>query len=213
MSWDSELEAFAKYYATKCIWEHHKERGQQGENFFAMSGNLDVKTAVENWYSEYQYYNMTTSTCEEGQLCGHYTQVVWANSEHVGCGTVFCETLEILNDTDLHLVVCNYEPPHFVLGFPEDERHIAHWLLGLQLWLGRGCTLAPLHRDQKQKCLLMKIQFHKCNTFQKGSMAPLGLHINHQATVKVYTNHEGLSLFYNKLCNFCYCFGHSKARL
>ncbi|XP_061469310.1 peptidase inhibitor 16-like isoform X2 [Rhineura floridana] len=111
MSWDSELEAFAKYYATKCIWEHHKERGQQGENFFAMSGNLDVKTAVENWYSEYQYYNMTTSTCEEGQLCGHYTQVVWANSEHVGCGTVFCETLEILNDTDLHLVVCNYEPP------------------------------------------------------------------------------------------------------
>ncbi|XP_042317411.1 peptidase inhibitor 16 [Sceloporus undulatus] len=116
MNWDPELETFAKDYATKCIWEHNKERGRRGENLFAMSGDLEVKTIVESWYNEYQYYNMTTLTCEEGQMCGHYTQVVWANSERVGCGTVFCETLEVLNDTDMHLVVCNYEPPGNVKG-------------------------------------------------------------------------------------------------
>lgn len=73
--WDPELEGFAKNYATKCIWEHNKERGRRGENLFAMSGDLDVKRAVQEWYDEHQYYNMTTSICEEGQMCGHYTQV------------------------------------------------------------------------------------------------------------------------------------------
>ncbi|XP_020651059.3 peptidase inhibitor 16 [Pogona vitticeps] len=116
MSWDPELEAFAKDYATKCIWEHNKERGQRGENLFAMSGDLDVTLVVENWYNEYQYYNISTLACEEDQMCGHYTQVVWARSERVGCGTVFCKTLENLNDTDMHLVVCNYKPPGNVKG-------------------------------------------------------------------------------------------------
>uniref|UniRef100_A0ACB8FF87 Peptidase inhibitor 16 n=1 Tax=Sphaerodactylus townsendi TaxID=933632 RepID=A0ACB8FF87_9SAUR len=111
VSWDSELEAFAKDYATKCIWEHNKERGWRGENLFTMSGDLTVKTAVENWYNEYQYYNMTTLICAEGEMCGHYTQVVWASSNRVGCASVLCETLEVLNETNMHLVVCNYEPP------------------------------------------------------------------------------------------------------
>ncbi|KAL8168415.1 UNVERIFIED_CONTAM: Peptidase inhibitor 16, partial [Gekko kuhli] len=74
-SWDPELETFAKDYATKCIWGHNKERGWRGENLFAMTGDLNVETAVENWYNEYQHYNMTTLTCAEGQMCGHYTQV------------------------------------------------------------------------------------------------------------------------------------------
>uniref|UniRef100_A0A8D0KN54 Peptidase inhibitor 16 n=1 Tax=Salvator merianae TaxID=96440 RepID=A0A8D0KN54_SALMN len=116
MSWDPELEAFAKDYATQCIWEHNKNRGRRGENLFATSADLDVKIVVDTWYNEYLFYNMTTSTCEEGQMCGHYTQVVWANSERVGCETVFCDTLENLNDTDMHLVVCNYEPPGNVKG-------------------------------------------------------------------------------------------------
>ncbi|ETE64476.1 Peptidase inhibitor 16, partial [Ophiophagus hannah] len=87
MRWDSELEAFAKNYSTKCTWEHNKERGYRGENLFAMSGNLDLEKAVEDWYIEYQYYNYSTLACIEGKMCGHYTQVVWATSERVGCGT------------------------------------------------------------------------------------------------------------------------------
>ncbi|XP_062974992.1 peptidase inhibitor 16 [Elgaria multicarinata webbii] len=116
LSWDPELEAFAKDYAEKCAWKHNEERGQRGENLLATSGDLDLENAVEEWYKENQYYNMTTLTCEEDQMCGHYTQVVWATSERVGCGTVFCETLHLTNDTDMNLLVCNYEPPGNVIG-------------------------------------------------------------------------------------------------
>ncbi|XP_007423048.1 peptidase inhibitor 16 [Python bivittatus] len=117
MRWDSELEAFAKDYSTKCIWEHNKERGLRGENLFAMSGReLDLERAMDEWYNEYQFYNISTLTCKEGEMCGHYTQVVWATSERVGCGTTFCKTLELTNDTDMHLFVCNYEPPGNIRG-------------------------------------------------------------------------------------------------
>ena len=74
-SWDTELEAFAQAYAEKCIWDHNKERGRRGENLFAMAPTLDLEFAVEDWNGEEKYYNLTTSTCDPGQMCGHYTQV------------------------------------------------------------------------------------------------------------------------------------------
>ncbi|KAG6935385.1 peptidase inhibitor 16, partial [Chelydra serpentina] len=86
MSWAPDLEAFAKAYAAKCIWGHNKERGRRGENLFAITDEMDVEVALEQWYNEHEHYNLTTSKCTVGQMCGHYTQVVWANSERVGCG-------------------------------------------------------------------------------------------------------------------------------
>lgn len=74
-SWDTELEALAQAYAEKCIWDHNKERGRRGENLFAMAPTLDLEFAVEDWNGEEKYYNLTTSTCVPGQMCGHYTQV------------------------------------------------------------------------------------------------------------------------------------------
>ncbi|XP_013915640.1 PREDICTED: peptidase inhibitor 16 [Thamnophis sirtalis] len=116
MRWDSELEDFAKNYSTKCTWEHNKERGSRGENLFAMTGNLDLKRAMHDWYIEYRDFNYSTLACEEGKMCGHYTQVVWATSERVGCGTTFCETMGVINETDMHLFVCNYQPPGNIKG-------------------------------------------------------------------------------------------------
>lgn len=75
-SWDTELEAFAQAYAEKCIWDHNKERGRRGENLFAMAPTLDLEFAVEDWNGEEKYYNLTTSVCVPGQMCGHYTQVL-----------------------------------------------------------------------------------------------------------------------------------------
>ncbi|XP_070604972.1 peptidase inhibitor 16 isoform X2 [Erythrolamprus reginae] len=76
-----------------------------------MTGKLDLETAVKDWFIEYEYFNYSTLACQEGEMCGHYTQVVWATSERIGCETTFCETLELINDTDMHLLVCNYQPP------------------------------------------------------------------------------------------------------
>lgn len=42
--------------------------------------------AVDDWDSEKQYYDYSTNSCADGQMCGHYTQNVWAGSTTVGCG-------------------------------------------------------------------------------------------------------------------------------
>ncbi|XP_044129735.1 peptidase inhibitor 16-like [Bufo gargarizans] len=112
LRWDQTLEDLAKSYAAKCIWDHNEERGFRGENLFIMSGSsLDVELGLADWHRERDYYNFTTETCQEGQMCGHYTQMVWANSERVGCGENFCEKLEGFDETNMFLLVCNYEPP------------------------------------------------------------------------------------------------------
>ncbi|KFU92443.1 Peptidase inhibitor 16, partial [Chaetura pelagica] len=116
MTWDVELEAFAQAYAEKCIWDHNKERGRRGENLFAMAPILDLEFAVEDWNAEEKYYNLSTSTCVPGQMCGHYTQVVWASTHQIGCGSKFCEKIEGLETEDMYLLVCNYYPPGNMKG-------------------------------------------------------------------------------------------------
>lgn len=117
MRWDDELAAFAKAYAQKCVWGHNKERGRRGENLFAITDEgMDVPLAVGNWYEEHNYYNFSTATCDPGQMCGHYTQVVWSKTERIGCGSHFCETLQGVEEANIHLLVCNYEPPGNVKG-------------------------------------------------------------------------------------------------
>uniref|UniRef100_A0A8C3KQI7 Peptidase inhibitor 16 n=1 Tax=Calidris pygmaea TaxID=425635 RepID=A0A8C3KQI7_9CHAR len=116
MTWDTELEAFAQAYAEKCIWDHNKERGRRGENLFAMAPTLDLEFAVEDWNAEEKYYNLTTTTCLPGQMCGHYTQVVWASTHQIGCGSKFCEKIEGIETEDMYLLVCNYYPPGNMKG-------------------------------------------------------------------------------------------------
>ncbi|XP_072700749.1 peptidase inhibitor 16 isoform X2 [Ciconia boyciana] len=116
MSWDTELEAFAQAYAEKCIWDHNKERGRRGENLFAMAPTLDLEFAVEDWNGEEKYYNLTTSMCVPGQMCGHYTQVVWASTHQIGCGAKFCEKIDGIETEDMYLLVCNYYPPGNMKG-------------------------------------------------------------------------------------------------
>ncbi|NWY72165.1 PI16 inhibitor, partial [Erithacus rubecula] len=115
-SWDTELEALAQSYAEKCIWDHNKERGRRGENLFAMAPTLELEFAVEDWNGEEKFYNLTTSTCVPGQMCGHYTQVVWSNTHQIGCGAHFCEKIEGIETENMHLLVCNYYPPGNMKG-------------------------------------------------------------------------------------------------
>ncbi|NXD29191.1 PI16 inhibitor, partial [Spelaeornis formosus] len=116
MTWDKELEDLAQSYAEKCIWDHNKERGRRGENLFAMAPILELEFAVEDWNGEEKFYNLTTSTCVPGQMCGHYTQVVWSNTHQIGCGAHFCEKIDGLETENMHLLVCNYYPPGNMKG-------------------------------------------------------------------------------------------------
>lgn len=43
---------------------------------------------------------------------GHFTQIVWKNTKHVGCSTVVCNSLGNVDSSEpLPFTVCNYDPP------------------------------------------------------------------------------------------------------
>ena len=41
---------------------------------------------------------------------------MWSKTERIGCGSHFCETLQGVEEANIHLLVCNYEPPGNVKG-------------------------------------------------------------------------------------------------
>lgn len=67
--------------------------------------------AVGSWGSEKQWYDYATNTCNApaGKSCGHYTQVVWRDSQEVGCAKATCEDFS-------QVWVCNYQPAGNVTG-------------------------------------------------------------------------------------------------
>ncbi|BFZ19714.1 hypothetical protein BsWGS_22753 [Bradybaena similaris] len=125
MAWDSELEKLAQNYADKCIFEHNKARhaikvfDSVGENLYAGTGTFEPAEVVQAWYDEVKDYNYATSKCKTGAMCGHYTQVVWANSLAVGCGVKYCERLQGAEQHGFsrgYNLVCNYGPSGNYVG-------------------------------------------------------------------------------------------------
>ena len=63
---------------------------QAGENLayrYGTSYRPDLKSAVEDavksWADEVKDYDYENNKCSK--VCGHYTQIVWATTEAVGC--------------------------------------------------------------------------------------------------------------------------------
>lgn len=107
--WSSEAAVVAQAWADDlksrgCISEHNPNRGNYGENIY-WSFNLSPtsRDVVDAWGSEIADYDYATNTCATDKVCGHYTQVVWNDTEKVGCGKAFCNAEQIW--------VCNYSPP------------------------------------------------------------------------------------------------------
>ncbi|XP_041051794.1 peptidase inhibitor 16-like [Carcharodon carcharias] len=117
MNWDKDLEEMAVKYAQECTWGHNKNRGRTGENLYLINTSpLDLKAAIEKWYLEVADYTYETMDCAPQKKCGHYTQLVWANSDKVGCGCHFCDEVKGLEINNLSILVCNYLPPGNVIG-------------------------------------------------------------------------------------------------
>lgn len=112
LTWDPELAEIARQYAQNCRWEHSQAPGL-GENLYASTFPADLDEAVESWASEDAYYDYGSNTCTN--VCGHYTQVVWRETERVGCGYADCGSIEGLGWSG-RVWVCNYEPAGNVNG-------------------------------------------------------------------------------------------------
>ncbi|XP_019508742.1 PREDICTED: glioma pathogenesis-related protein 1 [Hipposideros armiger] len=120
MTWDPVLAQVAKAWARNCKFQHNIQLQQPhklhpnftslGENIW--TGSLSIfsaSSAIESWYSEIQYYDFKTRKCNK--VCGHYTQVVWAESYKVGCAVHFCPQVSGVGFRNAAHFICNYGPP------------------------------------------------------------------------------------------------------
>ena len=116
--WDDQLAAIAAAWAARCVdneaprglIDHNANRSNGyptyvGENIYGSGGQASGTDAVALWAAEKAHYHHDTNSCDAGQICGHYTQVVWRNTAKVGCALHDCAGLQFGSS-----VVCNYGP-------------------------------------------------------------------------------------------------------
>ena len=71
---------------------------------------VDPAVVVEAWESEVADYDYESNSCVPGKMCGHYTQIVWADTERVGCAFRTC------SEDGSQVWVCNYYPAGNIVG-------------------------------------------------------------------------------------------------
>lgn len=109
--WDDALASVAQSWAERCVFEH--SGNAYGENIAFFSGDASTpQDVVDGWASEAADYDYAANACAAGAQCGHYTQIVWRDTERVGCGAASCR---MLNSEGLFWV-CNYDPPGNFVG-------------------------------------------------------------------------------------------------
>ncbi|CAH1272404.1 PI16 [Branchiostoma lanceolatum] len=119
MSWNEDLAGIAQAWADRCIYDHNAQRadnfpGSVGENIYVTSGEYTPGDEVDDWHTERKDFTFSTNQC--ARTCGHYTQVVWARTNQVGCGVALCDIIQGLGWRDSFLVVCNYAPSGNTVG-------------------------------------------------------------------------------------------------
>ncbi len=86
-----------------CQMEHNWD-SPLGENLMWATYYMSAADVVNGWASEEAFYDYGNNSCQPGEMCGHYTQIVWEATERVGCAMIVCS-----NGTD-HMWMCNYDP-------------------------------------------------------------------------------------------------------
>ena len=109
LEWDESLAEISlqwlKHLETNnnCEMEHNWD-SPLGENLMWATFYMEPEEVVRSWADEEVYYDYESNTCQEGEMCGHYTQIVWKDTTKVGCAMLVCE-----NGSE-HLWMCNYDP-------------------------------------------------------------------------------------------------------
>ncbi|KAI4335448.1 hypothetical protein L6164_014092 [Bauhinia variegata] len=116
LMWDFNLEKYARWWAGQrkadCKLEHSFPENdfKLGENIYWGSGSgWTPSDAVRAWADEEKYYTYSTNACVEGQMCGHYTQIVWKTTRRIGCARAVCDAGDVF-------MTCNYDPPGNYVG-------------------------------------------------------------------------------------------------
>ena len=108
LTWDEELVQISLDWLNVlnddgCQMEHNWD-SPLGENLMWATYYMSAADVVNGWASEEAFYDYGNNSCDPGEMCGHYTQIVWESTERVGCAMIVCP-----NGTD-HMWMCNYDP-------------------------------------------------------------------------------------------------------
>lgn len=68
-----------------------------------------IDQGVSGWSSEKNDYALSTNTCASGKVCGHYTQLIWAETTSVGCAIAICSPHHDYNAIGYNLA-CAFGP-------------------------------------------------------------------------------------------------------
>lgn len=105
----ASAQAWADQLKTKGNCMQHSGTPGVGENLYWGTWTPTSADVVDMWASEKAYYDYATNSCASGQICGHYTQVVWRNTTSVGCGVAACTS-------GGEVWVCQYSPAGNYMG-------------------------------------------------------------------------------------------------
>src|SRR5271170_4988717 len=87
LKWSDKLAAHAQDWADTLLASDrffHRPKSDYGENLYEITGAPESpRGVVEAWASESEDYDYRSNKCRN--KCGHYTQLVWADTRRVGC--------------------------------------------------------------------------------------------------------------------------------
>jgi len=125
MVWDEELSRIAQRHADQCKFAHdcsncrRTDRFGVGQNLYIYKQTQkrpdnDWEKAVTDWYDEVEIFsNKHVEPFKFSTPTGHYTQVVWAETDKVGCGATSYRDGKWFAT----LYTCNYGPNgNFIRG-------------------------------------------------------------------------------------------------
>ncbi|KZV49741.1 hypothetical protein F511_24202 [Dorcoceras hygrometricum] len=81
-----------------------------GNQLWAGGFTVVPRVAVEAWVAEKKFYTYANNSCAPDHRCGVYTQVVWKNTQELGCAQAVCPK------EHSSLTICLYNPPGNVVG-------------------------------------------------------------------------------------------------
>jgi pathogenesis-related protein 1 len=110
LAWSDTLARAAQEWADTQIalnQLNHRRKWKYGENLYEVQdGSYTPAQVVEQWAAELKNFDYKKNKCTGA--CGHYTQIVWADTKEVGCAVARKGAREVW--------VCEYNPPGNYVG-------------------------------------------------------------------------------------------------
>lgn len=113
LRWDDALATEARVWARELVdtgqWRHDPALHGHGENLWTGWGNRtwSPEEMVGEWVAEKRLYRHgvfpNVSRTGDWTAVGHYTQLIWSGTSHVGCA--------IATRSDRSVLACRYSPP------------------------------------------------------------------------------------------------------